>query len=175
MTVIQDDLNFSTMILEFLTWWKQIMEHILRTLTVSITYESASIPLVGFGELNHNTIKGLTSLLSVEQEIEYIANTWILQTKMYQKFNKKASLMVFHIVLKWRPKLCIVVLEDHENNLVQAKDNNANVINEMAYMLRDIITSCESKHIWQIKNETWVDDFGLVSIVACFTWTRRDC
>jgi hypothetical protein len=28
--------------------------------------ESASSPLVGFGELNDNTIKGLTSLLSVE-------------------------------------------------------------------------------------------------------------
>jgi hypothetical protein len=27
---------------------------------------SASTPLVGFGELNDNTIKGLTSLLSVE-------------------------------------------------------------------------------------------------------------
>jgi hypothetical protein len=36
---------------------------------------SASSPLVGFGELNDNTIKGLTSLLSVEQEIEFIAYT----------------------------------------------------------------------------------------------------
>ena len=36
---------------------------------------SASSPLVGFGELNNNTIKGLTSLLSVEQEIEFIAYT----------------------------------------------------------------------------------------------------
>jgi hypothetical protein len=51
---------------------------------------------VDFGELNDNTIKGLTSLLSVEKEI--IAYTWILHTKMYQKFKKKASLMVFHIV-----------------------------------------------------------------------------
>jgi hypothetical protein len=31
--------------------------------------ESASSPLVDFGELNDNTIKGLTSLLSVEKEI----------------------------------------------------------------------------------------------------------
>jgi hypothetical protein len=37
--------------------------------------KSVSSPLVGFGELNDNIIKGLTSLLSVEQEIEYIANT----------------------------------------------------------------------------------------------------
>ena len=34
---------------------------------------STSSSLVGFGELNDNTIKGLTSLLSVEQEIEFIA------------------------------------------------------------------------------------------------------
>jgi len=39
------------------------------------TTESASSPLVDFGELNDNTIKGLTSLLSVEQEIEFIAYT----------------------------------------------------------------------------------------------------
>jgi hypothetical protein len=36
---------------------------------------SASSPLVGFGELNDNTIKGLTSLLSVKQEFEFIAYT----------------------------------------------------------------------------------------------------
>jgi hypothetical protein len=50
--------------------------------------------------------------------------------------------------------LCIVVLEDHKNNLVQAKDNNANEINEIASMLWDIIASYESKHIWQMANET---------------------
>jgi hypothetical protein len=45
-------------------------------------------------------------------------------------------------------KLCIVVLEVFGSNLVQAKDNNANGINEMAFMLWDIIASCESKHTW---------------------------
>jgi hypothetical protein len=35
-------------------------------------HESASSPLLGFGEWNDNTIKGLTSLLSVEQKIEFI-------------------------------------------------------------------------------------------------------
>jgi hypothetical protein len=50
--------------------------------------------------------------------------------------------------------LYIVVLKDHGNNLVQAKDNNANGINEIAFMLRDIIALCESKHIWQMANET---------------------
>jgi hypothetical protein len=34
---------------------------------------SASSPLVGFSELNDNTIKDLTSLRSVEQEIEFVA------------------------------------------------------------------------------------------------------
>jgi hypothetical protein len=47
-----------------------------------------------------------------------------------------------------KAKLCIVVLEDYGNNLVQAMDNNANGINETASMLWDIIASCESKHIW---------------------------
>ena len=36
---------------------------------------SASSPLVDFGELNDNTTKGLTSLLSVEQKIEFITYT----------------------------------------------------------------------------------------------------
>ena len=64
------------------------------------------------------------------------------------RFNKKVNLMIFHIMFKSRPKLCIVVLEDHGNNLVQAKDNNANGINEMASMLWDIVASCESNHTW---------------------------
>jgi hypothetical protein len=38
--------------------------------------------------------------------------------------------MVFHIVIKWRPKLYIIVLEDYRNNLVQVKGNNANRIDE---------------------------------------------
>ena len=62
-------------------------------------------------------------------------------------------MIVFHIMLKSRLKLSIVVLEDLGNNLVQAKDNNANGINEIASMLWDIIASCESKHIWQMVNE----------------------
>jgi hypothetical protein len=35
------------------------------------TGESAFIPFVSFGDLDNNTFKGLTSLLSVEQEIQY--------------------------------------------------------------------------------------------------------
>ena len=41
--------------------------------------------------------------------------------------------------VEMKAKLCIVVLEDYGNNLVQAKDNNANGINEMASILWDII------------------------------------
>ena len=55
------------------------------------------------------------------------------------RFNKKANLMIFHIMFKSRLKLCVVVLEDHGNNIVQEKDNNANRVDEMASMLRDII------------------------------------
>ena len=60
------------------------------------------------------------------------------------------------------------MLEDHGNNIVQEKDNNANGVDEMASILRNIIVLLESKHIWQMLKETWVDDFGLVSIMACF-------
>ena len=56
--------------------------------------------------------------------------------------------MIFHIMFKSRLKLSIIVLEDLRNNLVQAKDNNANGINEMTSMLWDIIASYESKHTW---------------------------
>ena len=57
------------------------------------------------------------------------------------RFNKKANLMIFHIMFKSRLKLCIVVLEDHGNNIVQEKDNNANEVDEMSSMLWDIIVS----------------------------------
>jgi hypothetical protein len=48
---------------------------VLSSITKKEGIVSASNPLVGFGELNDNIIKGLTSLLSVEQEIEFIAYT----------------------------------------------------------------------------------------------------
>ena len=71
------------------------------------------------------------------------------------------------------PKLCIVVLEDHINNIVQKKDSNANGVDKMTSMLWDIIVLWESKYIWWMAKETWVDDFELVSIMTCFAWTRR--
>jgi hypothetical protein len=37
--------------------------------------ESAFIPFVSFGDLDNNTFKGLISLLSVEQEIQYDEHT----------------------------------------------------------------------------------------------------
>jgi hypothetical protein len=44
---------------------------------LSVT-ESALIPFVSFGDLDNNTFKGLTSLLSVEQEIQYDEHTLIV-------------------------------------------------------------------------------------------------
>jgi hypothetical protein len=40
-----------------------------------VVSESAFIPFVSFGDLDNNTFKGLTSLLSVEQEIQYDEHT----------------------------------------------------------------------------------------------------
>jgi hypothetical protein len=57
------------------------------------------------------------------------------------RFNKKANLMIFLIMFKLRPKLCIILLEDQRNNIVQEKYNNANKVDEMASMLWDIIVS----------------------------------
>jgi hypothetical protein len=44
-------------------------------ITVRGEGESAFIPFVSFGDLDNNTFKGLTSLLSVEQEIQYDEHT----------------------------------------------------------------------------------------------------
>ena len=96
---------------------------------------------MGFGELNDNTIKGLTSLLSVEQEIEFIAYTCELWNKKCIKVQQKGKLDDIPYNVQIKAKLCIVVLEDHENNIVQEKDNNANGVDEMASMLRNIIVS----------------------------------
>jgi hypothetical protein len=44
-------------------------------------------------------------------------------------------------------------LKDYRNNLVQAKDNNAIRVDEMASLIWEIMDSCESKYIWQMANE----------------------
>jgi hypothetical protein len=44
-------------------------------------------------------------------------------------------------MFKSRPKLSFVVLEDHRNNIIQEKDNNANGVDEMTSLLLDIIVS----------------------------------
>jgi hypothetical protein len=43
----------------------------LFSVSPSSMFESAFIPFVSFGDLDNNTFKGLTHLLSVEQEIQY--------------------------------------------------------------------------------------------------------
>jgi hypothetical protein len=60
-----------------------MIPHLSLSLTLPLIYfrlkprgiVSASSPFVDFGEPNDNTIKSLTSLLSVEQKIEFIAYT----------------------------------------------------------------------------------------------------
>ena len=46
---------------------------------------------MGFGELNDNIIKGLRSLLSVEQEIELLHTHVDCVMKSVSRFNKKAN------------------------------------------------------------------------------------
>ena len=64
-----------------------VMENIFQRIPVS-----ASSPLVGFGELNDNTIKGLTSLLSVKQESKFIAYTCGLWNEKCIKAQQKDKL-----------------------------------------------------------------------------------
>jgi hypothetical protein len=47
----------------------------LTSLRSNLPGESAFIPFVSFGDLDDNTFKILTSLLSVEQEIQYDEHT----------------------------------------------------------------------------------------------------
>jgi hypothetical protein len=48
---------------------------VLSSITKKGEIESAFIPFVDFGDLDNNTLKGLTCLLSVEQEIQYDEHT----------------------------------------------------------------------------------------------------
>ena len=57
----------------------------LSSITKKGEIESAFIPFVSFGDLDNNTFKGLTSLLSVEQEIQYDEHTWIVYNDQWTK------------------------------------------------------------------------------------------
>jgi hypothetical protein len=60
--VLSNEMNFQMEGVYFWSLWKIV---------------SASSPLVGFGRLNDNTIRGLTSILSVEEQtFDYIVYTW---------------------------------------------------------------------------------------------------
>ena len=77
-------------------------------------------PFSGFGELNDNTIKGLTSLLSVEHEIEFIAYTYGLWNEKCIQVQQEGKLDDIPHNVEIKAKLCIVMLEYYGNNLVQA-------------------------------------------------------
>jgi hypothetical protein len=55
---------------------------------------------------------------------------WIVEWEVY--IGSIRSQTWWYSTFEMKAKLCIVVLEDHGNNLVQVKDSNANWINEMA-------------------------------------------
>jgi hypothetical protein len=69
---------------------------------------------VGFGESNDNTIKGLTSLLSVKEKIDFIAYTCKLWNEKCIWVQQEGKFDDIHIMFKSRPKMCFVVLEDHK-------------------------------------------------------------
>jgi hypothetical protein len=75
-----------------------------------LNIESASSPLVGFDGLNDNIIKSLTSLLSVEQEIESIAYTYGLWNEKWLKVQQEGKLddIPHNIQIKVKVMYCCV-------------------------------------------------------------------
>jgi hypothetical protein len=63
-------------------WWRLLLHW---RFLLSRYPESAFIPFVSFGDLDNNTFKGQTSLLSVEQEIQYNEHTWIVYNDQWTK------------------------------------------------------------------------------------------
>jgi hypothetical protein len=55
--------------------YKEARKKYIYSLKPHFVPESAFIPFVSFGDLDDNTFKRLTSLLSVEQEIQYDEHT----------------------------------------------------------------------------------------------------
>jgi hypothetical protein len=68
-----------------------ILRHALFPLVKSCIIESAFIPFVSFGDLDNNTFKGQTTLLSVEQEIHYDEHTWIVYNDQWTKVQLKVK------------------------------------------------------------------------------------
>jgi hypothetical protein len=64
---------------------------VLSSITKKGEIESAFIPFVGFGDLDNNTFKSLTSLLSVEHEIQYDEHTWIVYNDQWKKVQHKVK------------------------------------------------------------------------------------
>jgi hypothetical protein len=64
---------------------------VLSSITKKGEIESAFISFVGFGDSDNNTFKGLTSLLSVEQEIQYDEYTWIVYNDQWTKVQHKVK------------------------------------------------------------------------------------
>ena len=46
---------------------------------------------MSFGDLDNNTFKGLTRLLSVEQEIQYDEHGWIVYNDQWTRFNTMST------------------------------------------------------------------------------------
>jgi hypothetical protein len=64
---------------------------VLSSITKKGEIESAFIAFVSFGDLDDNTFKRLTILLSVEQEIQYDEHTWIVHKDSEQRFNTRLN------------------------------------------------------------------------------------
>jgi hypothetical protein len=64
--------------------------------------------------------------------------------------------------IEMKAKLCIVVLKNYGNNLVQEKDNDANGVDEMASILWNIIVSEKASIFgkWQMRHKLMILDWS---------------
>ena len=107
----------------------------MSSITKKGEIESASSPLVGFSGLNGNITKGLTSLLSVEQEIKSIAYTYGLWNEKWLKVQQEGKLDDIPHNVQIKAKVVYwCVRRSWKQSSSREKDNNENRVNKMAYM-----------------------------------------
>jgi hypothetical protein len=102
---------------------------------VDVLGVSASSSLVDFDVLSDNRVKGLTRLLSVEQEFNYIAYT--CKRELYDlnvtKVQQEVKPNSIPQCAEMKAKLYVFMLEDLIKR-IYFKHNNANRVDEMTYV-----------------------------------------
>jgi hypothetical protein len=121
---------------------------------------------VGFGGLNDNIIIVLNKKLSILHTLEYSI------MRNVSKVQQECILdgIPHTIQTKVKVEYCHARRLQKQSRLSRRQQCKCNWWNGFFVVGYH---SIESKHIWQMANETWVDDFGLVSIMVSFAWVKN--